>query len=911
MLRTFFMVVLSLLTSQLGLLSAFAQENKSTIKEVTSIENITEYKMDNGLKILLYPDPSTSKVTVNATVFVGSRHEGYGEGGMAHLLEHMVFKGTKLHPDIPKALKDRGAIMNGTTWVDRTNYFETLSSEGDNLEFAIRLEADRLFNSFIRREDLLSEMTVVRNEFERGENDPVGILSQRMLSAAYDWHNYGKSTIGNRADIERVPIDKLQGFYKKYYRIDNIMLVIAGNFKKEQALALIGKYFGPIQKPDTPLESTYTEEPPQDGQRQVVLRRVGKVGAVGVVYHTPSSSHPDFPALDILEEVLTSQPSGILYKTMVLGKVATSVSGYAFGWHDPGVFEIMASVDGTADIDKTRSLLLETIEKFRASPVDKTEVERAKTKFARSRSLLMSDSNRIGISLSDWAAKGDWRLFFLFRDLITKVTPEDVQRVAQTYLTQNNSTVGTYYPTDKAERIKIPASPDLNALLKDYKGGQVMAQGEFFDPSVENIIQSTTTGTLSPNIKYAYLPKKTRNQVVTISIDIHFGNDKDLAEKNSASAIMPLLLTRGTQKKTRQEIEDTMAKLQAQWRISGSSGELQISILCRKDAVNGVLELLHEVLHEPAFSSEELEIIKRQSKDLLEKNKTEPGALANRLLQRKLSPYPNTDVRYTPTFEESAERLNKLTIEDIKDLYKNIFGVGEAEVVAVGDFDPQSVSGHAKKILDLKSKVAFKKIEKTAKTADKGEKLIIDTPDKENAMFMSGIVFPLKDSDPDFVGLAMADFIIGSGSLSSRLGNRVRQKEGLAYGVRSGFDADAEDLSARFMVMASCNPSKIKNVDVAVFDEIKKFIDAGIDATEFAEGQKAFLAQMKIERTTDSRLASILAENLTANRSMEFYKSLELKIKNLTSKEVVDAFKKHVTADKMITIWAGDFNKKN
>jgi zinc protease len=412
-------------------------------------------------------------------------------------------------------------------------------------------------------------------------------------------------------------------------------------------------------------------------------------------------------------------------------------------------------------------------------------------------------------------------------------------------------------------------------------------------------------------VKYAYLPKKTRNQVVSLLINIHFGNDKDLEGKNTASAVMPLLLTRGTQKKTRQEIDDAMAKLQAQWRISGSAGELQVSILCRKDAVNGVLELLHEVLHEPAFSAEELEIIKRQSKDLLEKNKTEPGALANRLLQRKLSPYPATDVRYTPTFEESAERLNKLTIEDIRDLYKNIFGVGEAEVVAVGDFEPMGVSEHAKKILDLKSKVAFKKIEKPAKTAEKGEKLVIDTPDKENAMFMSGIVFPLKDSDPDFVGLAMADFIIGSGSLSSRLGNRVRQKEGLAYGVRSGLDADAEDLSARFTVMASCNPSKIKNVDIAVFDEIKKFVEAGIDATEFTEGQKAFLAQMKIERTTDSRLASILAENLAANRSMEFYKTLELKIKNLTSKEVVDAFKKHVTADKMITIWAGDFNKKN
>lgn len=880
------------------------------MKEITSIESITEYKMDNGLKVLLYPDPSTSKVTVNATVFVGSRHEGYGEAGMAHLLEHMVFKGTKLHPDIPKALKDRGAIMNGTTWVDRTNYFETLSSEGDNLEFAIRLEADRLFNSLIRREDLLSEMTVVRNEFERGENDPERVLSQRMLSAAFDWHNYGKSTIGNRADIEKVPVDKLQAFYKKYYRIDNIMLVIAGNFKKDQAFGLINKYFGSIEKPNTPIELTYTEEPPQDGQRQVVLRRVGKVGAIGVVYHTPASSHPDFPALEILEEVLTSQPSGILYKTLVLGKIATSVSGYAFGWHDPGVFEISTSVDATADIDKTRTVLLDTIEKFRTSTVDKTEVERAKSKFARSRSLLMSDSNRIGISLSDWAAKGDWRLFFLHRDLIAKVSAEDVQRVAQKYLTTNNSTVGTYYPTEKAERVSIPAAPDLTALLKDYKGGQEMVQGEFFEPSVENIQKTTEVGILTSNIKFAYLPKKTRNQVVNILINIHYGNDKDLAGKNSTAAIMPLLLARGTQKKSRQEIEDQLSKLQAQLRISGSAGELQASILCRRDSVASVLELLQEVLQEPVFPTEEFETIKRQSRDFMEKNKSEPGALAMRLLQQKLEPYLPSDVRYTPTFEESAERLSKVSIADIKEFYKEIFGVGQAEVVAVGDFDPETVTPSFKKILAINSKVPFKKIEKTAKTAVKGEKLVIETPDKENAMFVSGIVFPLKDSNPDFAGLAMADFVMGGGSLSSRLGNRVRQKEGLAYGVRSGFDADSEDSSARFQVMASCNPTKVKNVDIAVFDEIKKLIDAGIGETEFVESQKAYLAQLKIERTTDSRLAAMLAENLSSNRGMEFYKDLETKIKNLTAKETVDCFKKYVTPEKMITIWAGDFNKK-
>src|SRR5205807_9716062 len=196
-------------------------------------------------------------VTVNMTVLVGSRHEGYGETGMAHLLEHMLFKGTPSHPNVPKALRDHGARFNGTTWVDRTNYFETMPASDANLEFGIKLEADRLLHSFIRREDLALEMTVVRNEFEMGENSPEGILNQRMMAIAYEWHNYGKSTIGNRADIERVPVDNLREFYRKFYQPDNCMVVVAGKFDESKALLLVQKYFGSIKKPDRQLPITY------------------------------------------------------------------------------------------------------------------------------------------------------------------------------------------------------------------------------------------------------------------------------------------------------------------------------------------------------------------------------------------------------------------------------------------------------------------------------------------------------------------------------------------------------------------------------------------------------------------------------------------------------------------------------
>ncbi|MCC6512010.1 MAG: insulinase family protein, partial [Pirellulaceae bacterium] len=302
--------------------------------KVTSIEGISEYRLDNGTQVLLFPDPSKSMVTVNMTVFVGSRHEGYGEAGMAHLLEHMLFKGTPTHPDVPKTLTNRGADFNGTTWLDRTNYYETLPATSErqaqeNLEFAIRFEADRLLNSFVKAEDLASEMTVVRNEFERGENSPQRVLMQRVQAAAYEWHNYGRSTIGNRSDIERVPIDRLQAFYRKFYRPDNIMLVVAGTFDSEQCIQLVEKYFGGLKAPEAALDRTYTTEPPQDGERTVVLRRVGNTQLIDLAYHVPSGGDRDYAAVEMLSYIYGAEPSGRLYKDLVLTELASSSNAYS------------------------------------------------------------------------------------------------------------------------------------------------------------------------------------------------------------------------------------------------------------------------------------------------------------------------------------------------------------------------------------------------------------------------------------------------------------------------------------------------------------------------------------------------------------------------------------------------------
>jgi zinc protease len=895
--------------------TARSAETPPAVKKITTVEGISEYRLDNGVRILLFPDASTSKVTVNCTVFVGSRHEGYGETGMAHLLEHMVFKGSRLYPkatDIPRLLKDRGAEYNGSTSDDRTNYYETLNATDENLEFAIRLEADRLVNSFIRREDLASEMTVVRSEFEMGENSPRTILLQRMMAVAFEWHNYGKSTIGNRSDIERVPIERLQAFYRKHYQPDNVMVIVAGNFKEEKALALIAKYYGAIKKPERRLDETYTEEPPQDGERSVVLRRVGAIGYVGAVYHIPAAAHEDSAALDVLSQVLTSQPSGRLYKALVeKGKKATAVRSDAGGQHDPGAFVVLASVDDKTTVEAARDALLQAIDEARESTITEEETTRARLQLKKQWELAMTKSNQIGVVLSEWAAAGDWRLMFLHRDRVAGVKPADVSRVARAYLTATNRTVGLYIPTKKAERAAIPATPDIAKLVEDYKGRETIAQGESFDPTVANIEKRVQLTQLSGGVKAALLPRKTRGEVVTLNLTLHYGNADSIKGHTSATQFLATLMTRGTKKHNRQQLIDELDRLQARLAGSGLLGDASFSVECKRKALPEVLALLTEVLREPTFPENEFNILKRQQRSQLERAKPDPIQQAVRALRRKFAPYPPEDVRYTPTIEESLARLDAVTVEEVRKLYAEQLGGQNGELVIVGDFDPAAVLKQMDGALkDWKPGVECRRVARPAPDNVKPERIVIDTPDKENAFYVAALVFPLKDTDGDNPALEVANFLLGGSTLSSRLGNRVRQKEGLSYGVQSHYNADAQDKRAIFQMLAICNPKNIDKVDKAMLEEVEKLCKEGVTETELADAKKAYLASLKQNRGSDAGLAGILQSELHVGRSIAYYGELEKKIADLTVEQVNSAFRHHIDPKKLVIVRAGDFKKK-
>lgn len=880
------------------------------ITKVTSVEGITEYKLDNGLRVLLFPDQTKQTITVNITYLVGSRHENYGETGMAHLLEHLVFKGSPKHPNISKELTERGASPNGTTFYDRTNYFETFAATDDNLDWALDLEADRMVNSFIKKEDLDSEFSVVRNEFESGENNPFRVTWQRLMAAAFEWHNYGKTTIGARSDIENVPIDRLQAFYRKYYQPDNAVLLVAGKFDEAKTLDLINKKFGVIQKPSRTIDPIYTVEPTQDGEREVTVRRVGDIQMLMLGYKIPPGAHIDNAALSVLTEALTNTPSGILYKKLVETKKASSVSAFHFELHDPGYLFFIAEVDKAGDLQDVKNILLETVEKIGPDTVTKEEVERVKTQSLKNVEMTLNDPNRVGLGMSEYIAQGDWRLFFIKRDRVKDVSVEDVQRVAKKYFKRSNRTVSQYLPTDAPDRAEIPSvsAEELAKLVSEYKGGEAIAPGEAFDPTPANIMARTTVSKVG-NIDVAYLPKKNRGETVFASIVFRFGDENSLKGKTDAGSFAGRLLMRGTAKRSRQQIQDEFDRLKARVFVSGGMASANVSIETTKENLLEVIDLVAEILKEPSFPENEFETMKAQTLTGLESGRSEPTNIAVEAMSKHFNRYPKGDVRYSRTLDENLEATKAVTLDDVKAFHKEFYGASVGQAAFIGDFDPDAVS---KKLTqhfgNWKNPKPYKRISYDYFDVPAVNETF-ETPDKANAFFLARTNVKMNTSAPDYPALQIAREVIGGGFLNSRLATRIRQKDGLSYGVGAGLQVSSIDEDGVFIANAIYAPENRDKLEKAFREEIDRVIKDGITEDELKSVKQGYLLAQQRQRAADSSIASMWVNNLFLKRDFGWTSDLEKRIEALTVEQVNAAIKKYITADKISVFKAGDFAK--
>jgi zinc protease len=877
------------------------------VERVTSVEGITEYRLANGLKVLLFPDPTKETITVNVTYLVGSSHENYGETGMAHLLEHLVFKGSPRHTNIPQELTEHGSRPNGTTWTDRTNYFETFAATDANLEWALDLESDRMVNSFIAKKDLDSEMTVVRNEFESGENSPFRVLLERTMASAYIWHNYGKTTIGARSDIENVPIERLQAFYRKYYQPDNAVLLVAGKFDEPKVLALVHKYFANIARPARTLEHVYTLEPTQDGERSVTLRRVGDTQLVLAMYHVPSGAHEDYVAIDVLTQVLGDTPSGRLHKALVEAKKASSIFGFGFQWREPTVAMFAAEVRVGSPLEAARDTLLETVEGLSATPPTKEEVERARAQLLKNIELDLNRSDQIGLTLSEPIGAGDWRLYFLHRDRLRKITTEEIQKAAARYFKPSNRTLGMFIPTKQPDRAEIPPTPDVVAMLKDYKGDAAVAAGEAFDPSPANIENRTARSATPSGLAMALLPKKTRGATVVAQLVLRYGDEKSLMNRTGAAALAGSMLLRGTSKRTRQQIQDELDRLKARLNVFGGATQATALIETTRDNLPPVMRLLGEILREPAFPPDEFEQLKQEQLAGIEQGKSQPPQVAMTAFGRHLGPYPRGDVRYTRTPEEQIADINSATLPQVTQFYRDFYGASNGQLTVVGDFDQKAIAELATELFGKwKSPRPFVRVPSVySDVAPINESF--PTPDKPNAFFVAGFNLKLRDDHPDYPALLIGNYMLGGGFLNSRLATRLRQKEGLSYGVGSGLTVSSLDEYGRFTATAIYAPQNVEKLEAAFKEEIDRLLKDGFTAEEVAAAKTGYLQSRQVSRAQDNELAGRLNNFLFLDRTLQWDAELEKKIQALSADQIIVAMRRHLDPKRITILKAGDF----
>jgi zinc protease len=872
---------------------------------VHAVEGITEYRLPNGLQVLLIPDDAKPTTTVNLTYRVGSRHENYGETGMAHLLEHLLFKGSPRHPQPKADFTARGLSYNGTTWFDRTNYFASFSANDDNLKWYVDWLADAMVNSFVARKDLDTEMTVVRNEMEMGENRPDRILFQKTLAAMYDWHNYGHSTIGARSDVENVDIPRLRAFYRQYYQPDNATLIVAGKFQPLQVLQWVANSFGKIKRPTRKLAQHYTLDPPQDGERSITLRRAGGVPLLFAAYHTPAGAHPDTAAVELLSLVLGDAPSGRLHKRLTERQLAASVFAFAEGLAEPSFIVLGAQLAPAQDVEQARTEMLAAIESLGREPVSAEELERARVKWLKDWEQAFTSPDSVGIALSESVAQGDWRLYFLARDRVRDITLADVQRVAVERFVPSNRSLGVYLPTEQPLRAPAPARVDAAAMLKDFKPAAAGAGVEVFDATPANLEARTRRFEVA-GIKAAVLPKGTRGGAVHANLTLYFGDAAALSGQGEVADAVAALLDKGTPNRTRQQVQDELDRLKTELGFSSAPGRLNVSLTSRREHLGAAIALVADLLRNPAFPPEALDELQRQSLAGIEQQRKEPEAVAEIAVARHGDPYPRGDVRHARDFDEIVEDVKDLDVDKLRAFHRRFYGVANAVFGASGDID----------VADLRSALergfgGWATSRPYVRVAQPlvdvpPVRLLLATPDKQNATMLVRQSVPLTDADEDYPALTMANYLLGGGG-NSRLWKRIREVEGLSYDVRSGISWSSLDRNSEWQASAIFAPQNRAKVEAAFRDEVARALRDGFSAKELAEGQRGLLSFRRLSRAQDATVAGMLANNLYLGRSFAVSAKVDAAIARLSREQVHAALRRYLKPDSFVLAFAGDF----
>jgi zinc protease len=983
---------------------------------VVEADGIREYRLTNGMKVLLVENRVAPVTTIMVLYKVGSRNEAVGYTGSTHLLEHMMFKGTptfnkERNTQIAATLQKIGAAFNATTWYDRTNYFETVPS--DQLELAIQLEADRMRNSLINDADRQSEMTVVRNELERGQNEPSEVLDEAVYAAAFREHPYHHPTIGWRADVEGVPTSRLKEFYDTFYHPNNATVILVGDFEERETLSLIDKHFGAYQGSAAPIPEVYTEEPPQQGERRLVIRRAGELALVQMGFHTPGvlgqtsvlsneelaarAANPpadnDIYPLVVLSVALSHGITSRLYQALVETELAVDASSNADQHRDPGLFTLYATVRPGVGPQKVEETILEELRKVSEEGLTEAEVEKAKQQIIAQMAYSRDGTFNIAMQMSEAEAIADWRFYKDYEANISRVTTAEIQRVARLYFTEDNRTVGHFIPKqpgggggnngngdgnpkiigarDKSSACSVssmsgqrtcpsplqirsrrgvqffrePGDDKLSAdaaaiadeisraakAVSHQSSEQESKEGGSVTPQEKEQLALPPRGDKSSDAAEANTPSSvassssSASRIVraelangavllllenratpTISLRGSFraGSYFEPRDKPGLAQITANMLERGTKRRSKLQLANDLESVGAQLAFSADPFAVNIAARALSKDLPLVLNTLSEQLREPAFPADELEKLKQQLIAVLQEQQSNTGYRARerftQLIFDEASPF------YMPGGEKLIQSIGSITVEDVSRFYSQFYGGRSLILSLSGDVQAADVERQFEEAFGPfigPENVDINVTDPEPQAETRRE--IVLVKEKSSVDILLGSAASLRRDSKDYYAAVLANSALGESTLSSRLGLRVRDQEGLTYGINSRFRAPSL-AAGPWYVGVTVNPNNIEKAINSALNVLRDYVENGIRPEELADEKSAAIGSFKVGLATNAGLAQSMWNAEFYRLGKDYVDRYPQIIQAVTIEEVNAAIRKYFRPDQLTVVIAGD-----
>lgn len=885
-------------------------------------QNLRQYRLkSNGLDVILCERHETPIVTTMVVYHIGSRNEAVGYTGSTHFLEHMMFKGTKAHDPLKKTgfddvLKPLGGYNNATTSQDRTNYFETVPAK--SLPVTLEIESDRMRNLLLRQSDRASEMTVVRNELERGEDNAAEILTNNLFSTAFKEHPYHHPTIGWRTDVEGVPIERLRQFYKDFYYPDNATLIIVGDFNSDNALNQIEKYFGKIPRSPKPYPKVYTVEPPQEGERRFIVKRGSESPKMIVGYHATRALDKDTYALNIIENMLgdESKRSSRLYKALVDKSLASAVATYDYAMHDPGLFTVSAAAAPNVPLDKIEKAIIKEFDRFKTDPVTADELNRAKQSINKRLKLDASDPTGLADILTETLATANLNWYLNYSKNIDAVSPADVMRVANKYFGDNNRTVGYYLPKKEVETQVISETPESSNDSAADAPPAVPAESD----ALTKVRLATTKNGKAPMTFANRVVKKVLPNGLTVQVMPIAGTDtvavsgkvqagryfRDL-QKSQVPEFVADLLTKGSDKFSKETLAKRLEEMGTTLDFNEDECWISFDTEVITEEFPSMIAMVSDCMRNPKFNSSELAKTKKQKNTVLKDKISSTTEQSWNALQRAL--YKPSSMYYEKPFEEQVAELDKWNASDLKAFHDAHFIPANTVITVVGDINPDdAIATVAKQFDDWKGGAREEiKLSETDLNPVKAEKLSVPLPDKANIDVMFGHSVPVSVKSKDWFAASIANAALGYDSFACRLAP-VRDEYGLTYSINSAMVQPAEKYGA-WVVMFSVNPENYDKAVGLVRKIVAEYQKSGITPRELAIEKTHLAGTFYVALRSTKQIASRLCQYEILGIGPERIDDQAKLFSVVTAGEVNAAIRKYLRLDQAVLSSSGTFQK--